>query len=83
MRTELIRIGNSRGIRIPKPVIDHCGFEGTVELSVENERLIVSPGRKLRQGWSEAFEKAGTAKNDALLLEPMQSGEFDRTEWKW
>ena len=83
MRTELIRIGNSRGIRIPKPLIDHCGFEGSVELSVKNECLLVSPGRKLRQGWNEAFEKAGKADNDALLLEPMRSNKFDRTEWKW
>jgi antitoxin MazE len=83
MRTELVRIGNSRGIRIPKPLIEQCGLEGTVELSVENDRLVISPGRRLRQGWREAFRKAGSAKDDKLLLEPMSPSEFDRTEWTW
>ena len=83
MKTELVRIGNSRGVRIPKPRIEQCGLEGTVELSVENERLVISPGRRLRHGWIEAFEKAGSAGSDELLLEPMKGGEFDRKEWKW
>jgi antitoxin MazE len=83
VRTELVRIGNSRGIRIPKPLIEQCGLEGTVELSVENDRLVVSPARRLRQGWSEAFRRAGSAENDELLLEPMSASDFDRKEWKW
>jgi len=83
MKTELVRIGNSRGIRIPKPLIEQCGLEGTVDLSVENDRLVVSPGRRLRQGWTEAFQIAGSTRDDELLLEPMRASEFDRKEWKW
>ena len=83
MKTELVRIGNSRGIRIPKPLIEQCGLEDSVELSVENRRLVVSPGRQLRQGWQEAFQNAGSAKHDELLLEPMPANDFDRQEWKW
>ena len=83
MKTELVRIGNSRGIRIPKPLIEQCGLEGSVELSVENDRLVISPGRRLRQGWAEEFEKAGPAGNDELMLEPMRATELDRKEWKW
>ncbi len=83
MKTELVRIGNSRGIRIPKPLIEQCGLEGTVELSVENDRLVISPGRRLRQGWIEAFRNAEPAARDELLLEPMRASEFDRKEWNW
>jgi antitoxin MazE len=83
MKTELVRIGNSRGVRIPKPLIEQCGLEGTVELSVENERLVISPARRVRHGWTEAFEKARSAEKDALLLEPMRPSDFDRKEWKW
>ena len=83
MRTEIVRIGNSRGIRIPKPLIEQCALEGVVELSVENDRLVISPGRRLRQGWNEAFQGAGSAEHDELLLEPMTASEFDRKEWKW
>ena len=83
MKTELVRIGNSRGIRIPKPLIEQCGLEGTVDLSVENDRLVISPGRRLRQGWMEAFQNAEPSVHDELLLEPMLASEFDRKEWKW
>jgi antitoxin MazE len=83
MKTELVRIGNSRGIRIPKPLIEQCGLEETVELSIENDRLVISPGRRLRDGWAVQFEKAGPAGNDNLLLESIPVSEFDRKEWKW
>ena len=83
LRTDIVRIGNSRGIRIPKPLIQQCGLEGTVELSVENDRLVISPGRRLRQGWAEAFRNARSAEADELLLESMPASAFDRKEWKW
>ena len=83
MRTELVRIGNSRGIRIPKPIIEQCGFVEKVELRVENHRLIVSPERAPRQGWEEAFRAAGSSAEDELLLEGVGANEFDRKEWQW
>ena len=83
MKTELIRIGNSRGIRIPKPLIEQCGLQDSVDLSVENNRLVISPGRRLRQGWVEAFRNAGPPDRDEILMEPMRATEFDRKEWKW
>jgi antitoxin MazE len=83
MRTELVRIGNSRGIRIPKPIIEQCGFGEKVELRVENQRLIVSPQRAPRQGWEEAFRAAGSSAEDGLLLEGVRANEFDRKDWQW
>jgi antitoxin MazE len=83
MRTELVRIGNSRGVRIPKPLIEQCGFGKTVELRVENDCLVISPERRPRQGWLEAFCAAGASVNDELLLAKMAPDEFDRKEWKW
>jgi len=83
MRTELIRIGNSRGVRIPKPLIQQCGLSNTVELRVENDCLVISPGRRPREGWGEAFRKAGPTVHDELLLETTEPNQFDRKEWKW
>ena len=83
MRTEIVRIGNSRGIRIPKPIIEQCGFGESVELCVEKDRLIVSPKRALRAGWEEAFRAADSSAKDELLLEDVGPNEFDRKEWKW
>jgi antitoxin MazE len=83
MRIELVRIGNSRGVRIPKTVIEQCGFGKTVELRVENDCLIISPERRPRQGWDEAFRAAGPSVDDQLLLKGRESNKFDRKEWKW
>lgn len=82
MRTDLIRIGNSRGIRIPKPLIEQCGLGDTVELRLENERIIISPQHPPREGWAEQFRAAGTSIGDDLLLDA-GTNEFDRKEWRW
>jgi antitoxin MazE len=83
MKTELVRIGNSRGIRIPKPVIEQCGFGDEVDLRVENQRLIISPEHQPREGWEEKFRAAGPATEDEQLLESIGANEFDRSEWRW
>ena len=83
MKTELVRIGNSRGIRIPKPLIEQCGLGETVELRVTNEGLIISPGRQPRHKWDNAFRAASDAANDELMLEITEPNEFDRKEWRW
>ncbi len=81
MKTDLIRIGNSRGIRIPKPLIEQCGFGDAVELRVENERIIISPERQPREEWEEQFRTAGSSADDELLLGA--TNKFDREEWSW
>jgi antitoxin MazE len=83
MKIELVRIGNSRGIRIPKPVIEQCGFGDTVELHVEQNRLVIAPDRCPRQGWKQAFAAAGSSSHDPLLFEGMPPNEFDAEEWTW
>jgi antitoxin MazE len=82
MEADLIRIGNSRGIRIPKPLIEQCGFGDTVELRVENSKLVIAAKRKPRQGWDEAF-RAASAQKDELLSDGAAANEFDAKEWEW
>jgi len=81
MKVELIRIGNSRGIRIPKPIIEHCGFEDAVELRIENDHLVIAPARQPREGWEDAFRAAGPSTQDELLLNPRN--QFDQEDWRW
>jgi antitoxin MazE len=83
MRIELVRIGNSRGIRIPKPIIEQCGFGDAVELRVENHRLIIEPGRAPRQGWEKTFRAARSAESDEILLQDLAPNTFDAEEWEW
>ena len=83
MTTEIIRIGNSRGIRIPKPILEQCGLTDTVELTVEGDTLRLTRGRALRVGWADAFRKAGEPGGDELLLSGVSPNVFDADEWEW
>ncbi len=76
MKVELIRIGNSQGIRIPKSVIEQCGFRSTVELRVEDHSLVISPARKPRDGWEGSFAEMAAHADD-------ESGAWDEAEWAW
>lgn len=83
MKVELVRIGNSRGIRIPKPLIEQYGFGDTVELRVERDYLVIAPNRPPRHGWEKAFQAAPPATDDPLLLDAISTNEFDGEEWQW
>ena len=83
MRIQLVAIGNSRGIRIPKPLIEECGFGKTVDVRVENNRLIIAPARAPREGWREAFLAADSPDDHELLLADTPESDFDRDDWKW
>lgn len=83
MKAEIIKIGNSKGIRIPKPILESCGFEGAVELEVEKGRLVISARHQVRENWSEAFRQMNEAGDDLALIPEDSSSEWDETEWQW
>jgi antitoxin MazE len=84
MKVELVRIGNSRGIRIPKPILEQCGLlQDTVELRVEDDHLVIAARRRPREGWEEAFRAAGSSTHDELLLDALPPNEFDHEDWRW
>ncbi len=83
MRIELVRIGNSRGIRIPRALIQQYGFGGAVELGIEENRLTIMAERVPRQGWTEAFRQAGEGAEDEPVLGELPANEFDIREWEW
>ena len=55
MKLAIIRIGNSRGLRLPKAVLEQCGFTDAVELTIETGRIVLTPITAPRAGWAEAF----------------------------
>jgi antitoxin MazE len=81
MKLELTRIGNSRGIRIPKPMIEQCGLGDVVEMRVTPGGLVIAPHRAARQGWKQAF--AVSHPSGGLLLDSVSQNAFDGEEWKW
>lgn len=84
MRARIVRIGNSRGVRIPKPLLEEAGLEDEVELSVGPEGIVVAPARRPRAGWADAFRCMADAGDDAVLDgdRPLASS-WDEDEWEW
>ena len=57
MKTNLVRIGNSRGIRIPKPIIEECQLSEEVDMEVKGRSIVISPIRPVREDWEDAFQR--------------------------
>ena len=51
MKTRIVRIGNSQGVRIPKPLLQQSGLGEEVELAVENGTIVIRPTSRPREGW--------------------------------
>lgn len=82
MRASIIKIGNSQGVRIPKPIIEQCGFNNEVELEVLNHELVIKPLKHPRQNWESAF-MAMAANGDDNLMDSTTLTEWDEEEWEW
>lgn len=82
MRSSIVRIGNSRGIRIPKAFLEECGIRDSVELTVQDGQLIVRPVPGVRQGWAEAA-RAMAERGEDRPLDSETPTAFDETEWEW
>ena len=82
MKTRLVQIGNSRGIRLPKTVLAEAQLEDEVELKAEAGCIVIRSARRPRAGWAAAAMKMRGLGADRLL-DPRASTHFDREEWKW
>ena len=82
MKSKLVRIGNSRGVRIPKPLIEQAGLKGDIEIDLTEEGVLIRPHRRPRDGWAEAASELGERGDGGLIDEPTPT-EFDDTEWTW
>ena len=82
MRTRLVRIGNSRGVRLPKSLIAQAGLSDEVELHVRDGAIILEPAASVRSGWEEAAKEMHERDEDRLL-DPVTYTHFDEEEWEW
>jgi|CZCB01.1.fsa_nt_gi antitoxin MazE len=69
MEIDVIKIGNSKGIRLPMAILKQCGIESKVELEIEDNCIIIKPVKTPRQGWAEAFKVMHEKRDDSLLIE--------------
>jgi len=81
MKASIIKIGNSRGLRLPKPIIEQCGFENEVEIEVRNNEVIIRPVKRPRHNWEQAFKTMAEKEDDRLIEFP--DSKWDEEEWEW
>jgi antitoxin MazE len=84
MKANIIQIGNSRGIRIPKILLEQTNLGKEVELEVLDNKIIIHPHTHPRQGWAQQFKALAEKKEDGVsggkvLIE----NQFDQGEWEW
>ena len=83
MKTTLVPIGNSRGVRIPKPFIEQCGLTEQVEMDVQDCTILIHAPRVPRAGWGHAFARMARAGDDKLLDGQPISTRWDEEDWQW
>jgi antitoxin MazE len=84
MKTRIIKIGNSQGIRIPKVLLEQSGLGEEVELEVHAAQIVIRPVDRPRLGWDEAFRSMAEHEDDRLLDEELTGQtDWDMTEWQW
>jgi len=84
MKTRIIKIGNSQGIRIPKVLLEQSGLSAEVELEVQDAQIVIRAARRPRQGWEEAFRTMAQHQDDRLLDRDLTGQtRWDEDEWQW
>jgi antitoxin MazE len=82
MKTRIVLIGNSRGVRIPKPLLTQAGLGEEVELRVEAGAIRIESVAAPRAGWAEAAASLAALEGEGLLDAPTPT-RFDEEEWEW
>lgn len=83
MKARLVQIGNSRGVRLPKPLIEQAGLGEDVVLAVRHGGILIVPSpNSPRAGWADAAQRMHERVDDKLVDPPI-STHFDDTEWEW
>ena len=82
MLVSVVPIGNSKGIRLPKVILEQLQINDKLDLEVENQKIVLKPITKApRTGWNEAFQKMHERNEDRLLMaDTIDSEAF---EWEW
>ena len=83
MKTHLIQIGNSRGIRLSKALLEQAQLGEELEVSAEDSQIIIRSASKPRQGWEETFRAMAWRGDDHLLESSSIPTEWDNKEWQW
>jgi antitoxin MazE len=82
IKSRVIKVGNSQGIRIPKLLLEQSGIQENVEIEVRDNQLIITAAPHSRVGWAAAFTEMANNQDD-LLLDESTATAWDQEEWEW
>lgn len=82
MRAKLVQIGNSRGVRLPKTVIEEANLGDEVELIVRKDEVVLRRVKKVREGWAEDFKRMAKAEPPGTWPDH-EPTHFDLYEHEW
>ncbi len=84
VRTQLIRIGNSRGVRLPEAILEEARLERDVDIAVHDGAVVIRAAVHPRVGWAEAFADIAANGDDFILDADAPSlTSWDEEEWEW
>ncbi|MFZ3090033.1 MAG: AbrB/MazE/SpoVT family DNA-binding domain-containing protein [Nitrospirota bacterium] len=82
MKANLVSIGNAKGIKIPTVILRQCNIEDSVELDIEDDKIVIkSVKSKPRKGWDKAFKLMHVRREDILLIN--EKADVDMEDWEW
>ena len=82
MKTQIIQIGNSQGVRIPKGLLEDSRITGEVELELHPDGILIRNAQKPRSGWDAQFKLMAENEDDELATGHVPT-DFERKEWQW
>lgn len=85
MKTKIIRIGNSQGVRIPKPLIEESGITKEIEMILRDNEIVLRFAETIRKDCEASFKKMAEQDDDILLDKKKieKPSGWDETEWIW
>jgi antitoxin MazE len=84
MKTRIVKIGNSQGVRIPKLLLERSNLAEEVEIEAEDNRIIIRSTKQPRQDWERAFRAMAERGDDSLLDSDVHAQtQWDEDEWQW
>ena len=83
IKTRIVKIGNSQGIRIPKLLLDQTNLGEEVKLELQDNCIVIRASHSSRDGWEERFKMMAEQGDDRLLDEQLQLSSWDEGDWEW
>jgi len=84
IKVKIIRIGNSKGIRLSKSLIEQYNMKDEVLLEAKKDSIVIRPVENPRAGWEKSFEEMRLSGDDVQLDEGTElESEWEQTEWQW